>query len=77
MKLLIFVIAVYAVLSLVHSVDTSCAEYVHIAEIGGCNRNDCGVKLSNGEITTERAPVIGQRVCHKQRQDFNFKWIGF
>lgn len=77
MKLLIFVIATYSVLSAVHSINTYCAEYAYIAEIGGCTRYNCGVKLSNGEITTAATPVIGQRVCHKQRQDFNFRWIGF
>lgn len=77
MKLLIFVIATYSVLSAVHSINTYCAEYAYIAEIGGCNRNDCGVKLSNGEITSAATPVIGQRVCYKRGRDFNFKWIGF
>ena len=35
----------------------------HVVEIGGCNRNGCGVRMSDGSITEMGHPVIGQEWC--------------
>lgn len=36
-----------------------------IVDIGGCNREYCGVRLENGAIASERSPVIGEEVTYR------------
>lgn len=35
----------------------------YVKEIGGCNRNACGVRFDDGTIGTMASPVIGQAEC--------------
>lgn len=76
-KFIVFIIALYFLLSALNSTETWCVERTEIIEIGGCNRNSCGVRLKNGTITERAAPVIGESICLKHQSNFDFKMIGF
>jgi len=41
-----------------------------VVEIGGCNRDYCGVRLANGAIASDRDPVLGEEITY----DYEIRW---
>lgn len=49
--------------------ELKCVDQVTISSIGGCNRDACGVRYSDGTIGDRRTPVVGEVVCTRK------KWV--
>lgn len=45
-----------------------------VVEIGGCNRDYCGVRLKDGAIAQMPRPVIGEQKCYRVGNSQLIKW---
>lgn len=59
-----FIIWVFLSMILMLFIGEKHEECSEIISIGGCNRYECGVRMSNGSKERVPTPVIGERVCH-------------
>lgn len=65
---------IYVFFSFLYSMSTSnCTRSVTVVEIGGCNRDACGVRFSDETIDRMANPVLRENVCLEK--EFKFKWL--